>query len=194
MAIDVVEQMDGSTGSNYATENVEPHEIVTDTIGTGVELADGDEAYEDFKIALGPKHAPWIHEDDSDTSNLEYDGSDATLENNDRVPYAPLRDGMVVYCLTVTETNSGVTSSPSIDEHDIVGVPDTTNADAPSDPGRIVQEGYSNDENDDASSTTFNRSNNNFIAIGRALPSGLGQLAADSFGDVVRVEIVAGLN
>lgn len=186
MAIHVVEQMDGTTGSNYAAENVEPHEVVTDNVGTGVELVDGDEAFEDVRVALGPKHAPWIHENDEDTSALEYDGSSGTITENDRVVYAYPEDSMVVYLKTLADSGNGE-SAPSIDEGDIVGVPDTTVADGESAwAGRVAQEGYTN-------TTTFNRSNSNFVAIGEAAPMGEGQLAADSFDDIVRVRVSAGL-
>lgn len=159
-----LEEYSGSLQSNVVNEDIAPFEVIDDVDGTGLTLLDGDESDPRLGIVLGPESAEWIHEHDRDTDAEEYKSAD-----NDRAPYVPHTDGAVVRCLTIPETTDGQTSSPSIGEGNIVGVPDTTVTDgATGMSGRIVEEGYSNDENNDSTSTTFNRSNGNFIPIGRA--------------------------
>lgn len=183
MSVEAIESADyGTQGSNYAAEEVYPHEIVTDTPGTGVELLDGDESSWDG-IARAFNSAQWIHEHDEDTSNLSYDGSSGTLPENDRVPYGGYEDGAVIRPLTISDSGNGE-SAPDISEGDVVGVADTTVGDGETDwAGRVVQEGYSN------GATTFNRSNDNFVVIGEAPPQGVGQLSVTSFDEQIRVRV-----
>jgi len=105
-----------------------------------------------------------------------------------RVQYQPLEDSAILRVRTVEETTDGVTAAPSISHRDVVGIVDEADADAPSSAGRVVEEGYVNDENDDAATTTFNRSNSNFKAVGVAYRPGqrAGQ-AEDRFDHPVRV-------
>jgi hypothetical protein len=104
--------------------------------------------------------------------------------NSLRVPALPLVDGDIVKAMTIEETTDGVTSSPNIQAGDIVGVTDTSDADSPDSAGRLVEEGYSNDENDDATATTFSRANGNFLALGEALRD-----SETDFDKPVRVQV-----
>lgn len=181
MTVEAIEKADnGTRNSNVATEAVGPHEIVEDA--NGVVRADGSGGWDG--VALSFESAPWIHEHDEATGGLVYQSS-----QNDRVPYGGDEDGAVIRPLTIEETTNGVTSTPDIGEDSVVGVPDTTTNDGPDSPGRVVEEGYSNDENDDSTTTTFDRSNDNFVAIGRALPQGGGQLDVSGYGEQIRVRV-----
>lgn len=178
--IEAVESMDGYAGSNVAAEDVAPHEIVTDTVGTGVELADGDEASWDG-IAMAFNHAEWIHDHDEDTDPLVYQASE-----NDRVPYGGYEDVAVIRPLTIDDDT---VAAPSIQEGDVVGVPDTTSTDAPASPGRVVEDGYTADADGDGAATTFSVANGNLLPVGRALPQGLGQLNVTDYDAQIRVQV-----
>lgn len=177
MATDAVEQADRAPESNVVAEDIAPHELVIDNVGTGLELVDGDESDWDG-IAMQPKSGEWIHEHDEDTSALEYDASD-----NDRASYGGREDGAIIRPLTILDSTNGE-SAPSISEGDVVGVPDSTVGDGETEwAGRIVQEGYSN------GTTTFNRTNTNFVPIGKAMAQGPLDGTIDSFDDEVRVQV-----
>lgn len=159
MTTSAVEQADRSTESNVVSEDIAPKELVIDNVGVGLELVDGDEGYWDG-VALHPDSGAWAHDHDEDTDPLVYQASE-----NDRASYNGYEDGAIVRALTTADDTA---PAPSISEGDVVGVVDTTNADAPDARGRLVEEGYSADVDGDGAATTFSRANGNFLAVGRA--------------------------
>ena len=157
-----VESADRAYSSRQAAEELHVGTIVTTDSNDMYVNADAQDNRLDA-VVTKPRSAPHIafDEDDEDpTRTYEADGR--------RAPALPLADGDVIKALTITETTDGVTTSPDISEGNVVGVVDTSNADAPDNAGRLVEEGYSNDENDDAAATTFSRANGNFLALGVA--------------------------
>lgn len=157
-----IQEADRSANSGVANEDIDVGELVKHTTN-GAELFDAQDAVEDWSgVADNPYSSDAIAKDEDDNSYGTYLSSE-----NDFVVFGGDENDAEIKAKTVEETNSGVTTAPNITTHDVVGVVDTSDADAPDSKGRLVEEGYSNDENDDASSTTFNRSNNNFIAIGK---------------------------
>lgn len=154
-----VEQSDRAYQSGLADEALKAGELVYDD-GEGVAAYQYGDGFLDGLLLYD---AEFMAAEDEDAI------SDETLEVGDRAKYAPLEGALIGHVRTVPESNSGVTSAPSIGHGDVVGVVDSTVGDASADmDGRIVEEGYTNDENDDTTSTTFNRSNGNFVAIGEA--------------------------
>lgn len=157
-----IESKDRPAQSGIANEAIKAGTLVRDT-GAGVDLAtfaDGDfdgvaEYSEEFLSA-----------EDEDAI------ADETYEVGDRVIYGGAEDAAVIKVRTITETTDGVTASPSISHGDVVGLVDQSAGDAPTSDGRIVEEGYTNDENNDATTTTFDRASGNFIAVGRAYRPG----------------------
>jgi hypothetical protein len=159
-----LESADRPNESGIANEDVTPGELVYNSGGTVTRAAysDGDH---DGVALYEPEFNAAFDEDDAPIQ--DYSGSD-----DDRVTHNGAEDRARVFVRTIEETKSGVTSAPSISHGDVVGIVDSSDADAGDFDGRIVEEGYSNDENDDSASTTFNRSNNNFLAVGEAYRPG----------------------
>jgi len=170
MAIEFyVEQADRSPQSGVANESIYAGELVYDD-GDGVDVltfADGTENAALARYDAEAMAAEW-----------EEDIVEEVYDTGERVQYQPLEDSAILRVRTVEETTDGVTAAPSISHRDVVGIVDETDADAPSSAGRVVEEGYTNDENDDTTSTTFNRTNDNFKAVGRAYRPG--QRAGDA--------------
>lgn len=158
-----VEQADRSPQSGLANEVIEPGELVHDD-GAGVDVLTFADDAANAALARYDAQA-FAREHDDQIVPDEYDPAE---EMRNRVQYQPFEDSAVVKVRTVENTTDGVTTAPSIGHRDVVGYVDETDADAPASPGRIVEEGYTNDENDDAATTTFNRANGNFKAIGVA--------------------------
>jgi len=181
-----VEQADRSPQSGVANEDIYAGELVHDD-GDGVDVLT-------FAAADGDGHAglarydgqAFAREYEDEVREDKYVAGDPQRE---RVQYQPFEDSAVVKVRTIEETTGGVTTAPSIGHRDVVGIVDETDGDAPDSPGRIVEEGYSNDENDDTTSTTFNRGNDNFKAVGVAYRPGRNDAAvADpAFDEPVRV-------
>lgn len=95
------------------------------------------------------------------------DIADETYDTGERVIFGGNADGDVIKVRTAGDTG-GNESAPSIGHRDVVGLIDTSAGTLSSTAeyeGRIVQEGYTDGE---GTPTTYNRSNGNFIAIGRA--------------------------
>lgn len=174
-----VESADRPYQSRLASEDIHVGTLVNENGSDAYELTDDSKHSTVEALATAPRRGDYIAKEDDKTTTFKYLSSE-----NDRVPGLPLADRDVVKVRTVLETNSGVTSAPSISDGDVVGVVDTSDANAPTSAGRIVEEGYTNDENDDSTSTTFNRSNSNFIPLGKAYRD-----ESTSFDEPVRVRV-----
>lgn len=168
--------------------------VVAESDGT-VSLADASTHSGFSGVAAAPRRAEYIAEDEderainftykTDTTGDRYSG---LSENGPHlVPYGGSEDDALIKVRTIEETTDGVTTAPSIADQSIVGFVDTSVGDAPDSAGRLVEEGYTNDENDDTTDTTFNQSNDNFVAIGRAYKPKDGE--GGKFDGIVRVEV-----
>lgn len=159
-----VEQADRSYLSGVADEAVKAGVLVTDVDGGGVRrLNFADNDYSGLAVYDAEVLAAEDHDVDTTAADFEY-------ATDDRLKYQPAEDGAIVKIRTVINGDD-TTSAPSIGHRDVVGIVDETDADAPAEAdceGRIVEEGYANDGNDDDANTTFNRTNDNFLAVGRA--------------------------
>lgn len=161
--------------------------------GTAVVVADGEVTLFDAAtdevfsgVADTPRRGEYIasydHEsgtytylanitDDYDRDNhapLGFQGYDGVGDTRDAhlVPVGGGDDGDLIKLRTITDTNA---TAPSISDGTVVGVVDSTDADAPDNAaGYIVEEGYSYDGDGDTTPTTFSRANDNFVAIGKA--------------------------
>lgn len=174
-----VEEADRSSESGVADESIDAGTLVYND-GAGVDLvtfADGE------YTGLTLYDPEYLSAEDEDATSF------GTYESGDRVRYHPREGGARVRIHTIEETADGVTSAPSIDHMDVVGIVDETDGDAPTSKGKIVEEGYTNDENGDSTTTTFNRSNNNFLAVGYALRPGNDDSAVTDFNKPVRVRL-----
>ena len=173
-----VESADRPYTSRQGAEELHVGTLVTTDSNDMFVNADAQDNRLDYLVTK-PMSEHHIVEDEDDAL------TDQTYESESlRVPALPLSDGDIVKAMTIEETTDGVTSSPDISAGDIVGVTDTSDADSPSSSGRVVEEGYANDENDDATDTTFNRSNGNFLALGTALRD-----SESDFDSAVRVQV-----
>lgn len=162
--------------SRLPVENIAIHEIVYNNVGTGLELADGSEDW--TGIALPPQTDMWKGQ------SLVY-----RADEKDRVPFGGRKDGSQIKPLTIEESSDGITAPPSISHEDVVGIPDTTHGDAPSSPGRVVEEEYVN------GNTVFSRANGNFLPVGIAnfLPREINAGDVTGFDEKIRVTVDFGL-
>lgn len=184
-----VEQADRSPHSGLANESIYAGELVNDE-GAGVDVLTFAASGEGAGLARYDAEA-MAAEDEDEVVEEVYD-------TDQRVQYQPFEDSAVVRVRTIEETTAGVTTAPDINHQDVVGIVDETDADAPSSPGRVVQEGYVNDENDDAATTTYNRTNSNFKAVGVAYrpdtnPAPVAGQQAEGFDYPVRVVLFSEL-
>lgn len=161
-----VDQADRSYQSGVADEEVKAGVLITDD-GAGVtrlEFADGD--YDGLAVHDPEQLAAEDHDVGTTAATFVY-------ATDDRVRYQPSEDGMIVRVRTIRDNSTD--PAPSISHRDVVGVLDETSGtlsgSARDFEGRIVQEGY---QDGDATPTTYNRSNSNFLALGRALRPALG--------------------
>jgi len=151
-----IESADRPAQSGIANSAVVAGELVNDA-GSGVdpmEFADGDH------VGVAEYSEEFLSAEDEDAiANEEY-------AVGDRVIYGGNADADVIKVRTIED--NGTDPAPSISHGDIVGVVDETSGTLSSQAdfeGRIVEEGYTDG---DATPTTYNRANNNFLAIGRA--------------------------
>lgn len=164
-----VEQSNSSYHSGLADEEVKAGELISNE-GSGVSLADSTVPVDG--LALFSEEF-MVGEDEDEVVDEVY-------ATGDRVKYAPLEDTLRGYGRT-PEDNSQ--TAPSINHETVVGLIDTSVADAPDgSAGRLVEEGYTE------GTTTFNRSNNNFVAVGEAYrPGKQNNDTVDTFDTVVRL-------
>lgn len=146
-----VEQADRSPQSGVANETIYAGELAHDG-GSGVDvLTFGDD---------GSNAVLARYDAEEMSAETMEDVAEPLYEAGERVQYQPLEDAAV---LRIRTTQDDASAAPSIGHRDVVGIVDEGAADAPANvKGRLVEEGYSN------GTTTFNRSNNNFKAVGRA--------------------------
>lgn len=189
-----IESSDRPLQSYNAGERIKVGTLVVAEGDGTVSLADAATHDRFDGVAASPRRAEYIADEIDDPSDFTYEVDTSgdrygglTEDGPHLVPYGGGADDDLIKVRTILETTDGVTTAPSISDQDVVGFVDTSDADAPTSAGRIVEEGYTNDENDDAASTTFNESNGNFVAIGRAYKPKEGE--GDDYDDIVRVEV-----
>lgn len=146
-----VEQADRSPRSGVANEEIYAGELVHDE-GAGVDLlvfADGPE-----NVALARYDAEAM------AAEWEEDIVEEKYDSGQRVQYQPQEDDSIQRVRTIGDDTA---AAPAIAHRDVVGIVDEGTADAPATPeGRLVEEGYTN------GTTTYNRANSNFKAVGVA--------------------------
>lgn len=107
--------------------------------------------------------------DDQDDPNWDvYEAAE-----DERVVYGGDEDGARLKVHTAADNSTD--PAPSISDADIVGIADNGSEFH----GRLVEEGYTDD-----GATTYNRSNDNFLPVGKAYRD-----SADGYDEVVRVEV-----
>lgn len=173
-----VEQSDRSYKSGVAQEDIDVGELVTLRSDGAYRTDQSADGHFDGVADMVERGDAIVHDVD-DTGGFVYKSAD-----NDRVPIGGYDDGAYIKVRTVEDNDTD--PAPSIGHNDVVGVVDAT---AVSDTGaefqgRIVQEGYQDD-----APTTFNRSSNNFLAVGRAyIPEEEGS-DISGFDEIVRVVV-----
>jgi hypothetical protein len=174
-----VEQADRSPQSGIVNEIVKPGELVFDG-GSGVDVLQFADDGANAALARFDAQA-FAREYDDDVVTPQYDPND---EQRNRAQYQPFEDSAIVKVRTPEDNSTD--PAPSIGHRDVVGYVDASAVQGTADEfqGRIVQEGY------DDGTTVFNRSNNNFKAVGVAYrPAGpLNKgTAVSEFDDPTRV-------
>lgn len=113
-------------------------------------------------VADNPLTGDQIALDEDEVGGFTYESAE-----NDRVVFGGDGDRDRIKLRTAEDTG-GNEPTPNITDEDVVGIIDTSAGTLSSTDeyhGRIVEEGY---EDGESTPTTYNRSNNNFIAIGKA--------------------------
>lgn len=172
------ESVDRPYISRLAAEDIDVGTLVTEDGSDAFQRANGADNRIEY-LAAKVRRADYIAFDEDDTlSGFTYQASE-----NDRVPAQPLVDGDLIKVRTAEDTG-GNESAPSISDGDVVGLIDTSAGTLTSTAeyeGRIVQEGYTDGE---STPTTYNRSNSNFLALGKVIKD-----ESSSFDDAVRVQV-----
>jgi hypothetical protein len=181
-----IESSDRPLQSYNAGEQIKVGTLVVAEGDGTVSLADADTHSRFDGVAASPRRAEYIADEIDDPTDFTYkvDTSDErygglTTDGPHLVPYGGGGDDDLIKVRTITDT--GTSTAPNVTDQDVVGFVDTSVGDAPDDAGRIVEEDYSN------GAKTFNESNNNFVAIGRAYKPKEGE--GDDYDDIVRVEV-----
>lgn len=175
-----LESVDRPNKSRIAASDVHIGELVADDGSQGgVPFNASSHSAEDFLgVADNPRRGDYIAEEPDETTNFLYESAE-----NDRIPVGGDADHDVIKVRTA-EDAGGNESPPDISEEAVVGVVDTSAGTLSSTSeyeGRIVEEGYDDGE---STATTYNRSNDNFFAVGVARRD-----SSSSYDDVVRVEV-----
>jgi len=167
-----IDQSDRSVLSGVASEEVFAGELVVSNDGSVSVLSFADGDYDGLAV-YDPEFM--AAEDEDAIAN------DA-VESGDLVRFAPKESAARLYIRTPRD---GGQDAPAISHDSVVGFVDDGSGDAPAEMvGRIVEEGYSN------GTTTFNRSNDNFIAVGEAYrPAQQNGETVTEFDVPVRVEL-----
>lgn len=174
-----VESADRPYQSRIAAEDIHVGTLVSEDGSDNFELTDADKHSRLDALATKHRLGDWIADDDDEETTFEY-----LADEDDRVIAQPLSDGDVIKVRTIEETTDGITSAPSLEDGDIAVVVDTSDGDAPDSAGRVVEDGYSNDENDDDTSTTFELDGDNVLGVGVVYKD-----EADDFDEPVRIRV-----
>jgi len=152
-----VEQADRSPLSGIVNEVITAGELISDT-GSGVDKLTFADSGDGAGLARYDATA-FARDYDDDIRSPQYEPNDPQRE---RAQYQPLEDSAIVKIRTPED--NGTDPAPAIGHKTTVGIVDASALQGSADEyqGRIVEEGY------DDGTTTFNRSNNNFKAVGVA--------------------------
>lgn len=171
MALLYIEERDHDTPDyEHANEVIPEGDLLAREPGGGVVRADAGDYDRIDGIALhleaGDHIAAHEYDYNAGIDDFKYQpasdkvSTDFLPDVDDMVPVSGFGDSDHIRPRTIED--SGATA-PSVGHWDVVGVVDSSVGDAPAGPeGQIVEEGYTN------GATTFNRSNDNFVALGRA--------------------------
>lgn len=180
-----LESYDRPLKSHIAANDVHVGEIVADNGSDKATPFDHSSHGEDDLLGVADRlHAgDHVAFDVDDTDHDIYKSAD-----DDRVPSGGDADRDVIKALTAEDTG-GNEATPDITDGDVVGIVDTSAGSLSSTAeykGRVVEEGYDDGE---STPTTYNRSNNNFFALGVAHRDDV-----NAFDEPVRIEVRKDLN
>jgi len=177
-----VESADRPYTSSIAAEDIHVGTLVHEDGSEDYELLNKSDHDEFDALATAPRRGDYIADEEDESSDFTYSSSD-----DDRVPALPLADRDIVKARTAKDAG-GNEAKPSISNGDVVGVIDTSAGTLSSTSeyeGRVVEEGYTDGE---GTPTTYNRSNGNFLPIGKALRDD-----AREYDVPVRIQVDRGL-
>lgn len=140
-----VKEVEKSPQTEEASEVIEEGTFVTREVGGGLHEVDPSTDAVVDGIVPHRMRGPHIREHMEDYSDVQYESGDPT-------PFYDLEDGIKLDAPVALDA----WSAPNIERNNVVGVVNI-NGEA-----KVVEEGYTHD------TTTYNRSNGNFFAIGVA--------------------------
>lgn len=161
--------------SEYVSANTRPGEVIyLDPANGGLARpALGSDPRVDG-IAAAPRSEAWTAWDDddfrADYADFVYkpqaNYSETTADPaTDPMPFGDYTDGAKARLWTPNDQgDTTLFPAPNIGRWDVVGVPDITEYE-----GRIVEEGYTADPDNDGVNTTYSRANGNFVPVGLAI-------------------------
>jgi hypothetical protein len=152
--------------------------VVENDDGTIARLDPSSDAIPNYIVVHDPRGDAIVEHDEDyvDYEDLwEYDG-----DAGDRAYVAPLEQVDAVLPRAIDEQTSPASSEPSLTEGTVVGAVVLGSGET-----RVVPEGYSYD------TTTYNESNNNFVALGRVDHDNLATKVGDIYGRRIPVRLDA---
>ncbi|UBF23163.1 hypothetical protein M1M34_gp012 [Haloarcula tailed virus 2] len=164
-----IEQTDRSLMSAMPAEDIPVGTLVANGSAVGtVELAEAQNHADWDGVAEAPRRAEYIAEESDEGSDFTYksgDQPDDLSDNGYLVIYGGDSDGDLIRVRSIVDETDA--PAPSLTDGAVVGYVDTsagalTSANA----GRLVEEGYVDTT---GSPTTYNRTNGNFVAIGKVV-------------------------
>jgi hypothetical protein len=170
-----VEQADRSYQSRIAAEDIHVGTLVAEGGNDTVVNVDDTDTELDG-LAGAPRSGDYVAKElhsigDTGSASTSFVYQSA---EDDRVPFLPVANSDLVKVYTITDNSTD--PEPSISDGDVVGVAQK-NDDAFR--GRLVEEGYT-----DNGATTYNRSSDNFTAVGKAYKD-----ESATYDETVRVSV-----
>lgn len=181
-----IESADRPYTSRVVNEDIRTGELGADNgSDQAVRFDFASHAEEDLLgVATQPRRGDYIALEDDETTDFHYSASD-----DDRAAFGGDEDRAVIKVRSAEDTGGNEAAPDFSGSNVVVGVIDTSAGTLSSTDeykGRIVQEGYDDGE---STPTTYNRSNNNFFAIGVARRDD-----TNAYDEPVRVEVRKDLN
>lgn len=181
-----IESADRPYKSRIVNEDIRTGELGADNGSDQAVRFDASSHGEDdlLGVATQPRRGDYIAAEDDETTDFHYKSAD-----NDRASFGGDADRDVIKVRSAEDTGGNEAAPDFSGSNTVVGVIDTSAGTLTSTgeyKGRIVQEGYTDGE---ATPTTYNRSNNNFFALGIAHRDD-----TNAFDEPVRVEVRKDLN
>jgi hypothetical protein len=140
-------------------------DVLVREVGGGAHVADpaNDDRVDGIVVHADRGHH--LPEHDEDYTDPVYEGDGNASNGADLTPFGINEEGAVFYPWTVHDNSA---PAPSVSKNDKVGIILMDGSAYGSARPVLVEEGYTADPDNTGSDTTYNETNGNFVALGRA--------------------------